>query len=84
MKLVWQRAAQQDLDQAAAWSARQAEAVVVAMEHMASVGWSLGKPTGRAGVRYWPVPPLGVFYRVRADELIVIQVVDVRRLLQAP
>ncbi len=57
---------------------------MVAMEHMASVGWSLGKPTGRAGVRYWPVPPLGVFYRVRADELIVIQVVDVRRLLQAP
>lgn len=54
------------------------------MERMAEIGWSLGKPTGRAGVRYWPVPPLGVFYRVLGDRLIIVQVVDVRRLLETP
>jgi hypothetical protein len=41
----------------------------------------LGKPTGRPGIRYWPVPPLGVFYIASDDELRVIQVVDVRRLI---
>ncbi len=51
---------------------------------MAASGFSLGKPTARPGVRYWPVPPLGVFYTVRGDELVVVQVVDVRRMLQAP
>ncbi|MHB1576019.1 MAG: hypothetical protein ACYCX9_05845, partial [Candidatus Dormibacteria bacterium] len=35
-------------------------------------------------VRYWPVPPLGVFYRVLGDRLIIVQVVDVRRLLETP
>ena len=68
----------------AAWSSPQALAVVAAMERMAEVGWSLGKPTGRAGVRYSPVPPLGVFYRVLGDQLIIAQVADVRRLLEAP
>ena len=54
------------------------------MERMAVIGWSLGKATGRAGIRYWPVPPLGVFYRLLGDELVIVQIVDVRRLLQAP
>jgi hypothetical protein len=52
--------------------------------------WSAWRPgasrpgwrTNRAGVRYWPVPPLGVFYRVSGDELRVVQVVDARRLLE--
>lgn len=84
MRLVWTRAAQQDMEEASAWSSRQALAVVAAMERMVEIGWSLGKPTGRAGVRYWPVPPLGVFYRVLGDRLIIVQVVDVRRLLETP
>lgn len=62
----------------------QARAVVEAMERMSQRGFSLGKPTGRPGIRYWPVPPLGVFYSVEGDELRVLQVVDVRRLRDAP
>jgi hypothetical protein len=54
------------------------------MERMATIGWSLGKPRRRLGIRYWPVPPLGVFYRQVGDELRVLQVVDVHRLLDAP
>jgi plasmid stabilization system protein ParE len=84
LRLVWAPAALQDLEEAAAWSTRQAAAVVDAMERMATSGWSLGKPTRRPGIRYWPVPPLGVFYRVVGEELRVLQVVDVRRLLEAP
>jgi hypothetical protein len=85
LRLVWEPAALQDLGEAAAWSPKQAGAVVAAMERMASIGWSLGKPARRRpGIRYWPVPPLGVFYEVAGDELRVIQLVDVRRLLEAP
>jgi hypothetical protein len=58
--------------------------VVDAMERMAQVGWSLGRPTEYPDVRYWPVPPLGVFYRVARGELIVIGIVDARRLRWLP
>ena len=50
----------------------QARAMVEAMERMADRGFSLGKPTDRPVVRYWPVPPLGVFYAVAGDELRVV------------
>lgn len=46
-------------------------------------GFSLGKPTTTRGVRYWPVPPLGVFYAVAGDELRVLQIVDARRMTNA-
>ena len=84
MRLVWEEPALADLAAAAEWSIPQARAVVEAIERMADRGFSLGKPTDRPGVRYWPVPPLGIFYVVEGDELRVIQVVDVRRLLSAP
>lgn len=54
------------------------------MERMAERGFSLGKLTSTPGVRYWPVPPLGVFYAVVGDELRVLQVVDARRMTSAP
>jgi plasmid stabilization system protein ParE len=84
LRLHWEESALSDLEAAADWSARQAGAVVEAMERMAQLGFSLGKPTDRPGVRYWPVPPLGVFYTVVSDELRVIQVFDVRGLLEVP
>ena len=84
MRLVWEEAALVDLAGTAEWSLAQAGAVVEAMERMADRGFSLGKPTDRPGVRYWPVPPLGVYYVVGGDELRVLQVVDVRRLRRAP
>ena len=84
MRLVWQERALSDLAARAAWSIPQAAAVVEVMERMADRGFSLGKPTGRLGVRYWPVPPLGVLYSVVGDELRVLRVVDVRRLHKLP
>lgn len=84
MRLVWEEPALADLAVAAEWSIPQAQAVVEAMERMAERGFSLGKPTTTHGVRYWPVPPLGVFYAVAGDELRVLQIVDVRRITSAP
>jgi hypothetical protein len=84
LRLVWESAALDDLAAAAEWSLLQARAVVEDLERMSQRGFSLGRPTGRPGIRYRPVPPLGVFYSVSLDELRVLQVVDVRRLLQTP
>lgn len=84
MRLLWEEPALADLASAAEWSVPQVRAVVEAMERMADRGFSLGKPTNRPGVRYWPVPPLGVFYIVVGAQLRVLQVVDVRRLRRAP
>ena len=84
MRLSWEEGALADLEQAASWSARQAKAVVDAMEWMAEGRWSLGRPTLDPDLRYWPVPPLGVIYRIAGDELIVAAVVDPRRLRRLP
>lgn len=84
MRLVWEEGALADLEAAAEWSWRQAAAVVAAMEWMAAGRWSLGRPTLRPELRYWPVPPLGVIYRVTAKELIVVTVIDPRRLRRLP
>ena len=60
LRLIWEPEALDDLATAAEWSALQVGVVVDAMERMAALGFSLGRPTGTVGVRYWPVPPLGV------------------------
>jgi hypothetical protein len=54
------------------------------MEWMADRRASLGRPTLNPDLRYWPVPPLGVIYRVKGDEMIVVAVVDPRRLGRLP
>ena len=84
MRLVWDEPALADLAAAAEWSIPQAQAVVAAMEGMAERGFSLGKATSTPGVRYWPVPPLGVLYAVAGGELRVLQIVDARRMTNAP
>jgi hypothetical protein len=84
LRLHWEDAALADLEAAANWSPAQASAVVDAMERMAQLGFSLGKPTDTPGVRYWPVPPLGVLYGVAGDELRVLQVVDQRQRRDPP
>jgi hypothetical protein len=80
LKLVWDDDALEDLAEAANWSQVEAGRVVDAMEQMAELGWSLGHPTDRPGVRYWPVRPLGVLYKVLGQELHVIEIIDPRRL----
>ena len=77
MRLDWSARALADLQCAAEWSRGQAEAVVNAMEWMAETGFSLGRPIPGTGERYWPVPPLGVIYRVEGRRLlIVLRVID--------
>jgi len=83
VRLVWKSRALRQLETAAEWSPKQARAVVDAMEQMAQSGWSLGRPVGH-GRRYMPVRPLGVFYRVIGDALVVVSVVDARRLRVLP
>ncbi len=84
MRLDWEPRALDDLAQATAWSLPQADAVVEAMEHMAASGWSLGRTTIDPELRYWPVDPLGVVYRVVGNYLIVVRVLDMRRLGSRP
>jgi hypothetical protein len=79
LRLLWEPQALEDLAAAAEWSQLQARAVVQAMERMAELGWSLGKSTGMRDERYWPVRPLGVFYRVAGPSLMVMRVIDLRR-----
>ena len=50
------------------------------MEWMAETGFSLGRPIPGTEERYWPVPPLGVIYRVDGRHLLrVLRVMDGRR-----
>lgn len=79
LRLTWTPEALDQLADAADWSRQQAEAVVNALEWMAETGFSLGHRVEGTDERYWPVPPLGVFYAVTGGELQVVEVVDRRR-----
>ncbi|MDQ6771749.1 MAG: type II toxin-antitoxin system RelE/ParE family toxin, partial [Candidatus Dormibacteraeota bacterium] len=86
LKLVWDDSALDDLAECALWSVPQARRVVDAMDRMARIGWSLGRTSPLFGpeFRYWPVPPLGIVYELRGEELHIVRVVDVRRLQSPP
>lgn len=78
-RLDWSERALSQLETAAEWSLPQAEAVVNAMERLAASGLSLGRSVPGTGLHYWPVPPLGVLYRVLGPSMVVVAVVDRRR-----
>jgi hypothetical protein len=73
-----------DLATAVTWSQRQAAAVVDAMEIIEMGWWSLGRETLTPNLRFWPVAPLAVLYRVEHDALVVVHVLDRRRLRARP
>jgi hypothetical protein len=79
LRLLWTEHALEDLERAARWSGVQAEAVVNAMTWMVDTGFSLGRRIPGTDGRYWPVPPLGVAYRVERDSMLVLEVIDGRR-----
>jgi len=58
-------------------------AVVDAVERMVLSGWPLVRPVGKR-LRWLPVPPLAVLYDVRPGEIVVVAVIDVRRLRNPP
>lgn len=85
LKLYWSERALDELAQLAERAPHQAVAVVEAMEWMAAIGWSLGHPVlGSSRIRYWPVPPQGVYYTVSRGTLHVGRIRDARRLRRAP
>jgi hypothetical protein len=77
-RLIWSDRALTYLEQLAERAPGQAAAVVTTMEWLAASGFALG-PEVRPGIRYWPVPPQGVYYAPRGRDLHVARVVDVRR-----
>lgn len=46
---------------------------------MADTGFSLGRQVPGTDERYWPIPPLGVFYAINGGYLEGLEVVDRRR-----
>jgi hypothetical protein len=84
LKLRWTVEASADLVKIAEHSPRRAAAVLAAMEWMASIGFSLGRPVADdLDERYWPVPPMGVYYHVEDDVLVVSGVLDTGRRREA-
>ena len=80
MRLRWTEEASRDLIELAEDSPRRAAAVLAAAEWMVKVGFSLERPvTHDLDELYWPVPPLGVYYHMEEDVLVVSAVVDTRR-----
>ncbi len=79
MRLLWGTAALADLQGVAAWSLVQAEAVVNSITWMATTGFSLGHRVAGTADLFWPVPPLGAFYRIDGTTMHVLRVVDMRR-----
>jgi hypothetical protein len=70
LRLRWTEQAGADLIDLAERAPMAAAAVLEAMEWMARVGFSVGRPVGDEGrERYWPVPPHGVYYRLEGDAL---------------
>jgi hypothetical protein len=87
LRILWREEAVADLEAAAAWSVRQAAAVVNAVDALAVHGFVVGTvvpPVRGAGAwpstaRYWPAPPLGVVVDYPPGELVVLAVIDLRR-----
>lgn len=73
-----------DLERAADWSSEEATRVVDVIDRMAALGWSPGRPTDEPGVRYLPIPPLGVLYERLGRTLHIVAVIDPRRLRTLP
>ncbi|HEV2952747.1 MAG TPA: hypothetical protein VG015_01500 [Candidatus Dormibacteraeota bacterium] len=81
MRVRWTAEASGDLIALAEHSLAQASAVLAAMDWMAALGFSLGRPVSRGGLRerYWGVPPQGVYYYRDGDLLVVTAVQDARQ-----
>jgi plasmid stabilization system protein ParE len=80
MRLRWEDRALEDLEEIANRAPVQAAAVVRAAEWLAAQQFArLGRNVPGTRQRYWPVPPLGIFYRVEPGELVIMAVADSRR-----
>ena len=81
--LAWEPRALDALEQLAEYMPVAARDALDAMERMASTGFNYGRLTRKGILWYFPTPKLGLFYLDDGRTLIVVDVVDARRLSQA-
>ena len=80
---MWEPRALDALEQLAEYMPAAARDALDAMERMASTGFNYGRLT-RKGPLVSPTPKLGLFYLDDGRTLIVVDVVDARRLRDLP
>ena len=82
--LMWEPRALDALEQLAEYMPAAARDALNAMERMASTGFNYGRLTRKGILWYFPTPKLGLFYLDDGRTLIVVDVVDARRLRRLP
>ena len=82
--LLWEPRALDALEQLAEYLPAAARDALEAMERMASTGFNYGRLTRKGVLWYLPTPKLGLFYLDDGRTLIVVDVVDARRLRELP
>lgn len=82
--LLWDPRALDALGQLAEHMPAAARDVLEVMERMASAGFNYGRLTRKGVLWYLPTPKLGLFYCDDGRTLIVVDVVDARRLRELP
>jgi hypothetical protein len=83
-RLLWEPGALDALEQLAEYMPAAARDALDAMERMASTGFNFGRLTRKGTLWYLPTPKLGLFYLDDGRTLIVVDVVDARRLRKLP
>jgi hypothetical protein len=81
---MWEPRALDALGQLAEYMPAAARDALEAMERMASTGFNYGRLTRKGILWYPPTPKLGLFYLDDGRTLIVVDVVDARRLRELP
>ena len=83
-RLMWESQALDALEQLAVYMPAAARDALEAMERMASTGFNYGRLTRKGVLWYFPTPKLGLFYLDDGRTLIIVDVVDARRLRRLP
>jgi len=81
---MWEPDALAVLEQLAEFMPAAARDALEAMDRMASTGFNYGRLTRKGALWYLPTPKLGLFYLDDGHTLIVVDIVDARRLRELP
>ncbi len=81
---MWEPDALAVLEQLAEFMPAAARDALEAMDRMASTGFNYGRLTRKGVLWYLPTPKLGLFYLDDGRTLIVVDIVDARRLRELP
>ena len=81
---MWEPSALDALEQLADYMPAAARDALEAMERMASTGFNYGRQARKGVLWYLPTAKLGLFYLDDGRTLIVVDVVDARRLRELP